>query len=73
MSCQILCNAMIWLDEKHVSNTYCMLDTGHTGEHSAEHSIAPASAQAPAPLTKEQLLEKYGPYLKDDARSSRGF
>lgn len=31
----VLCHALIWLDEKHVSSMYCMLPRGHEGEHSA--------------------------------------
>ena len=30
---QLRCNAVIWLDSEHRSNTYCMLDQGHDGKH----------------------------------------
>ena len=29
----IPCSANIFLDEKHMSNTYCMRKRGHSGEH----------------------------------------
>ncbi len=34
-----LCQAIIWLDSDAKANTYCMLNRGHTGEHSPEREV----------------------------------
>ena len=33
------CAALIFLDDKGVTNTYCMRERGHEGEHNTENRV----------------------------------
>ena len=45
----MLCGAVIWLDKDHHSNTYCMREQGHAGEHSVL-----SDKELAAPLTERK-------------------
>jgi hypothetical protein len=40
------CSAVIWLDKDHRSNTYCMREQGHTGEHNIDGKMPVKEAQS---------------------------
>jgi hypothetical protein len=79
----IQCGKVIWLTER--SSTYCMREMGHPGECNIENkepekpteAKKPEEAKAPEvkrELTPEELLiQRFGPYSKDDPIAHRGF
>jgi len=65
----ILCSEVIWTGK--LTSTYCMRLRGHKGKHSIEPDKPMEEFMQAS--KEEILLDKYGPYKKDDPKSNRGF
>ena len=65
-----LCQKLIWTSRS--SNTYCMLEEGHEGKCAEARKLPEIKEEKKNP-SREEVLEKYGPFKPDDPRAKRGY